>query len=61
MSDAITEARKKELLNWLDDKAANFELPYQEIASYRDVAALVRQQETEIQAAWHTGLPEGSR
>lgn len=39
----ITEHRIRELLNWLDDQAANHALPYQECARHRGAATLIRE------------------
>jgi hypothetical protein len=39
----MNESRIKELLNWLDDKAADTSLPYREMANYRDVSTAMRQ------------------
>lgn len=39
----MNESRIKELLNWLDDKAADTSMPYREMANYRDVSTAMRQ------------------
>lgn len=55
----ITEHRTKEILNWLDDHAADHALMFEEMAMFRDAAALIRQQQAAEQAAWHAGLDAG--
>lgn len=39
----MNESRIKELINWLDDKAADTSMPYREMANYRDVSTAMRQ------------------
>ena len=55
----ITESRAREILNSLDDQGANITLPYQDMMVLREAAALIRQQQAAIQAAWQAGLDEG--
>ena len=55
----ITEYRTKEILNWLDDKAADHALMFEEMAMFRDAAALIRQLQADEQAAWLAGMDEG--
>lgn len=55
----ITEHRTKEILNWLDDKAADHALMFEEMAMFRDAAALIRQLQAAEQAAWHAGIDAG--
>ena len=53
----ITEHRTKEILNWLDDKAADPALLFEKL--HRDAAALIRQLQAAEQEAWHAGLDAG--
>ena len=55
----ITEYRTKEILNWLDDKAIDHTLLFEEITLFRDAASLVRQLQAAEQSAWHAGLDAG--
>lgn len=55
----ITEHRTKEILNWLDDKAADHTLLFEEMTLFRDAASLVRQLQAAEQSAWHAGLDAG--
>lgn len=55
----ITEHRTKEILNWLDDKAADHALLFEEMTLFRDAASLVRQLQADEQAAWLAGMDEG--
>ena len=41
----ISESRTREILHWLDDRLAEPDLPFQEMAMYRDAAELIRQYE----------------
>lgn len=52
----ITDDRARDLLCWLDDMAGDHTLPFDEMARYRDAAALIRQLQADEQAAWHAGL-----
>ena len=55
----ISESRTRELLQWLDDKAADHTLLFEEMTRYRDAAALIRQLQAAEQSAWHAGLDAG--
>lgn len=57
----ITESREKDVLNWLDDHANDNTLNFNDMASYRDAALLIRQKKQEIQDAFQDGLDEGRR
>lgn len=55
----ITDDRARDLLRWLDDMAGDHTLLFDEMARYRDAAALIRQLQAAEQAAWHAGLDAG--
>lgn len=57
----ISESRTRELLQWLDDQAGDHTHLFEQMARYRDAAALIRQLQAAEQAAWHAGLDEGRR
>lgn len=55
----ISESRTRELLQWLDDQAGDHTHLFEQMARYRDAAALIRQLQAAEQAAWHAGLDAG--
>ena len=55
----ITDDRARDLLRWLDDMAGDHTMLFDEMARYRDAAALIRQLQAAEQAAWHAGLDAG--
>lgn len=55
----ITESRASEILNWLDDETGNHTHLFEDMARYRDAAALVRQLQAAEQDAWRAGLDAG--
>ena len=55
----ITDSRARDILHWLDDMAGDHTLLFDEMARYRDAAALIRQLHAAEQAAWHAGLDAG--
>lgn len=55
----ISESRTRELLQWLDDQAGDHTHLFEQMARYRDAAALIRQLQAAEQAAWRAGLDAG--
>lgn len=55
----ISESRARELLQWLDDQAGDHTHLFEQMARYRDAAALIRQLQAAEQSAWHAGLDAG--
>lgn len=55
----ISESRTRELLQWLDDQAGDHTHLFEQMARYRDAAALIRQLQAAEQSAWHAGLDAG--
>lgn len=55
----ISESRARELLQWLDDQAGDHTHLFEQMARYRDAAALIRQLQAAEQSAWQAGLDAG--
>lgn len=55
----ISESRTRELLQWLDDQAGDHTHLFEQMARYRDAAALIRQLQAAEQSAWHAGVDAG--
>lgn len=55
----ISESRARELLQWLDDQAGDHTHLFEQMARYRDAAALIRQLQAAEQSAWHAGVDAG--
>lgn len=55
----ISESRTRELLRWLDDQAGDHTHLFEQMARYRDAAALIRQLQAAEQSAWRAGIDEG--
>lgn len=56
----ISESRTRELLQWLDDQAGDHTHLFEQMARYRDAAALIRQLQAAEQSAWRqAGMDAG--